>query len=382
MKILFSITKSSWGGAQSYVYDMASACSRRGWNVIVASGPPEAHASKNNLLGRLEVAGIRTEVIENFTRDISITRELRSFSELLRLIRRERPDIVHVNSSKAAGVGALAARLLRVPTVVFTAHGWPFREERPPLAKSLIWFFSWITALLSDVVIAVSDADARDAAAMPLIRNKVRMIRNGTGERPLLARAEARAFIRTVAGRDIPGNVRWVWTNGELTANKGIGYALQAVRLLKDTGTPVAYVITGSGEDLKALKQSSRDLGIQDEIFFCGFVPDAKIYANAFDIFLLPSLKEGLPYVVLEAGLAGLPVIATNVGGIPEIVENGACGIVVTAKDPRKIADALVALIEDADSARELGEKLRERVRDEFSLDRMVRETIAVYEGR
>ncbi len=379
MKVLFVITKSNWGGAQSYVYDLAVACKQNGIEPIIAAGPKEIDTSENGLIERAHTSNIRTVSIKNFSRDVFVTQEIRSLWELLTLIRKERPSVVHVNSSKAAGIGTFAARILRTPTIVFTVHGWAFREQRPWLIRALIWLSSWATALLSDIVITVSDADEKDGARMPLIRNKIRTIRNGIGDIAFADRAAARNAISDIFGDTIPDSRPWVWTNGELTKNKGIRYALQAVRQLRDAGFPVSYIITGSGEERESLENLVRELQIGDLVHFCGFVPNVPRYAKAFDVYLLPSMKEGLPYVLLEAGLAGLPIVATDVGGVTDIIRDGVSGIVIPPKNPARITDAVKMVIEHKDLALGLGENVHERVLKEFSLERMVRETIELY---
>ncbi len=382
MKVLFIITKSNWGGAQSYVYDLATACARTGITPIIAAGPQEVDTGTHNLLERANASGIRTIPVKNFTRNVSVFREIKTLHELLLLIHRERPDIVHVNSSKAAGIGAFVAWVLRVPTTVFTVHGWAFREQRISLTKALIWLSSWVTALLADSIIVVSAADARDCARMPFIRHKVHIIHNGIGAISFKGRAEARAIIRSFTGREVPDAATWVWTSGELTKNKGIPYALRAVHQLKNGGIPIAYLITGSGENREYLEKLAQELNVSDIVYFCGHVLNAATYARAFDLYLLPSIKEGLPYVLLEAGLAELPTIATSVGGVPEIIIDEESGAIVPAASPDHIADAIRELVEDPDRARLFGKNLRARVEREFSLERMVRETLAVYRAR
>src|SRR5262249_35864065 len=139
---------------------------------------------------KLQETRIRTIFIKSFMRDISLGKEFGSFFELLKIFKDEKPDVVHLNSSKAGGIGALAARIAGIKKIVFTAHGWPFREARNPLIKLLIWKLSWLTALLSTQVICVSDFDLAQAKRMPFISHKavriyngVEQLRLGTGEK-------------------------------------------------------------------------------------------------------------------------------------------------------------------------------------------------------
>ena len=172
-KILFVITKSNWGGAQRYVYDLATALPQDQFEVSVAFGQPGLLALK------LKAASITVHPIYSLERNMSFIADMKSFFELRRLFHTEQPDVVHLNSSKAAGIGALAARLAGVPRIIFTAHGWPFWEQRNSVSRGLIYFFSWLTALLSHKIIVVSDYDLEVEKKMPLIARKTIHIYNG-----------------------------------------------------------------------------------------------------------------------------------------------------------------------------------------------------------
>ena len=139
MKILFVITKGNWGGAQKYVFDLATSLPKEKFNVSVACGEGEALPKK------LVEAGIRVIPIPFLGRDINILNDCSVFFRLIKLFIAERPDVVHLNSSKIGGMGALAARMAFVPKIVFTAHGWTWNEDRSYLSKKIIVFISWLT---------------------------------------------------------------------------------------------------------------------------------------------------------------------------------------------------------------------------------------------
>lgn len=322
-KILFIITKSNWGGAQRYVYDLAAALPKNEFDVRVAFGQEGLLAKK------LKEVGISTLFLKALRRDVSVTSDVKSFFELLRLFRTEKPDVVHLNSSKASGIGALAARLAGVPRIIFTAHGWPFLEQRGILSRGLIYFFSWMTALFSHQVIVVSDYDLSVAQKMLFVGHKTIRIYNGIDLQFSLDSAE-------VVRRSFPAGVRITGTVGELTRNKN-----QIALVEEARKNPEMYVaIVGEGEDRLYLIKKIEEYGLTERVKLLGFMP-ANAVLLGFDVFVLPSLKEGLPYVLLEAKAAGLPIIANRVGGVGEILD---------AKNM-----------------------------EEFSLDRMVQKTIAAY---
>ena len=176
-KILFVITKSNWGGAQQYVFTLATHFSKQGNAVtVVLGGTGDTGAPVGLLAERLKQHGIPTIFLTSFARDISLVHDIRSFFELHKIISSIRPDILHVNSSKAGGIGALAGRIAGVKNVIYTAHGWAHREARNPLSKLLLWFISWVTILLSHKTIAVSEFDYHDSPTL-FSRRKIEFFR-------------------------------------------------------------------------------------------------------------------------------------------------------------------------------------------------------------
>jgi len=322
-KVLFLVTKATWGGAQKYVFDLATRLPRNEFDVVVAYG------EKGKLASDLFVAGIETCEISSLARDVAVFSDLKSFFEILSCIGTTRPDVIHLNSSKAAALGALAARFQGVRKIVFTVHGWPFKEDRNVLARALIRGISWLTAVLSHTVIVVSKKDEQIGRSMLFLSNKIRHIPIGIHTPDFLTREEAaaRLSIRTASPRIV--------TIAELTANKGLRYAIEAVSLLKSRGTNVTYFIISDGEEREALEALALEKGVSDRVRFLGFVDNAARYLKAFDVFLLPSIKEGMPYVLVEAESAGLPIIATT-------AVDATYSLQVPAGDVNALADALV----------------------------------------
>ena len=326
-KVLFLITKATWGGAQKYVYDLATGLPQE-FEVVVAFG------THGKLADKLASAQIRTQHLPSLDRDIAILSDIRGFFEIVRTIRSERPNIVHLNSSKAAALGALAARILFVPRVIFTVHGWPFKEDRDTVLKIVIRFVSWITSVMSHMVIVVSREDEFLGKQMAFLEHKIRYVPIGISAIEFFSRDDAAnsLSVKEVSTR--------VVTIAELTANKGLSYALRAFALLKERGEVIHYYIVGEGEERSRLEQTVRSLHIEDRVHFLGFIPDAAKYLKAFDVFLLPSVKEGMPYVLLEATLAGLAIITTTVVD-PEFFRRNPSARAVEAANPTACADAL-----------------------------------------
>jgi len=322
-KILYCVTKANFGGAQRYVFDLATHLPKEEFDAAVAYG------ERGMLEEKLRDAGIRTTLLSTLSRDISLGRDIRSFFSLLRLFKKERPDIVHLNSSKAAALGACAARLAGVPRIVVTIHGWPFLEKRALPWRMFVTLASFVTALLAHTVIVVSKHDLRLALRMPRIGRKTVHIYNGIA--PLRLGSGER--IRQV----FPAGARIIGTVGELTPNKNQSALI--ARALQEPDICVAIV--GEGELRGTLARSIEANRLGGRVKLFGFMP-AEDVLRGFDVFALPSQKEGLPYVLIEAKRAGLPIEANRVGGVGEILDG----------DP-----------------------------EEFTLEKMLQKTLAVYRG-
>jgi glycosyltransferase involved in cell wall biosynthesis len=337
-KIMYIITKSNWGGAQRYVFDLATNLPKDKYEPVVASG------GDGKLFKKLSESEVKTISIPSLERDISLIREIRVFNFLLKTFRTEMPDVIHLNSGKASGLGSLAGRIASVPNIVQTVHGWSFNEERSFLWRTLVWLASWTATLLSHKTILVSKHDFEQATNMPFVHSRTTCIQNAISEQKLMERDEARSKLTQI--QDIPkGNSAiWLGTIAELHKNKGLEYGAQTMKNLVVTNSHLYWVVIGDGEEKRSLEQLVKKLKLQKRVFLLGQIEDAAKYLKAFDLFMLPSVKEGLPYVLLEARAAGIPIVSTNVGGIPEVVRDTS-GIIVPPKNPEKLAEAIEILL-------------------------------------
>jgi len=372
-KILYVITKSNWGGAQRYVFNLATNLPEK-FDVSVALGGNGALKTK------LEDAGIRVISLPFLKRDVGAT-DVFVLKDLVKLFNKEKPDIIHLNSSKIGGLGALAGRIAGVPEIIFTAHGWAFREERPAFQKFIIKFVSWLTILFCHRVITVSGRDAREGRAMPFTKKKISLIHNGLSEPQFLSRTEAQKKILEICGMSeehVPEDALWIGTIGELHRNKGHMFAVDAIANWNPRGG-VLFFIIGEGEERKALETNIRSKGLGRKVNLLGNIHNASEYLRAFDVFLFPSVKEGLPYAVLEAGMAGLTVVASGVGGIPEIIDDMESGMLVRPKSAEEITKSLEFLSAHPERMKLLGAKLSEKVHENFSFEKMKKETLEVY---
>lgn len=375
MKILYIITKSNYGGAQKYVFELAQGARESGHTVSVAcGGTGQKNAKVGLLVDHLLEADIKVHQIKNFMRDMSPLRDFFAFIEIYRLLQKEKPEVLHVTSSKAGGIGALAGRLAHVPNIIFTSHGLTMDEIwRPKWQRLLITLGTWLTLQLSHRSIMINTETFERASAMPHLEGRIFLVKNGITPISFIDKAEARAKLAP----HLPSSSIWLGGVGELHPNKNWAAVIHTITTLP---REVHFLIIGEGDERDQLELLTKNLGLENRIFFLGYIPDAQEYLKAFDIFILPSKKEGLPYVLLEAGLATLPTIASDLPGNRDIIETGMTGLLVEPT-PTLLTATLQFLLRDEGVRRRLGEAFKEHVEKEFTIERMCTETFAIYDS-
>jgi glycosyltransferase involved in cell wall biosynthesis len=230
----------------------------------------------------------------------------------------------------------------------------------------------------------VVSEDDKNKSPILFVKNKIVLIHNGIEPFKTISKTEARAkiFGSTAIGKKtlILGSI------SELHKNKGLSYAIQAISDIKSQGAdkdnPIIYGIISDGEERKNLETLIEKNNLKDSVFLAGQIDNAKTYLSAFDLFILPSIKEGLPYVILETGSVGIPVISSNVGGTSEIIKDMETGILIRPGETKEIDYALRFFIQNPEKIAEFGGKLKKRISEEFSLGKMIEKTLAVYENR
>lgn len=375
-KILYVITKGNFGGAQKYVYDLATNLPKDKFEVIVAYGEGE------ELPKLLKEKEIRTIQINKLVREIKVLDEFKVCKELIGLIRSERPDVIHLNSSKIGGVGTVAGRIASLlekkytPKIIFTAHNWGFNDNNRSSFEKIFYYLShWVTAILCHQIIAVSEKTKKDVSLFPFIKDKITVIYNGISEFETLSKEKARGIL---VHKDSEKVI--VFSISELHKNKGVDVALKAISLLpKETKQKIIYSIAGNGEEKDNLNKLASELNITEIVRFLGFIPDAKKLLSGADTFLLPSRTEAFPYAILEAGMAGLSIIATSVGGVPEVIHDMQNGILVHPRNPKEIAEAILYLLDHSEKQKEFGKEIKKTISNFFSLDKMLSETMTLY---
>ncbi len=376
-KILYIITKSNYGGAQRYIYDLATSVSKRSYCVTVAfGGTGKKNESVGALQKKLNEKNIKTIVIKNFMRDISFISDFLAFIEIIKIIKKEKPDVLHVTSSKAGGLGAFAGRLLRIEKIIFTSHGLAYDENwRPFWQRSLIYMATWLTIVLSTKTIQINKDTYKRSKKMPFVKEKIKLIYNGINKPYFLQRNDAREYLYKKG--NIP-NEFWVGTIAELTKNKNLNVLVNSMSLLRKDNSDIHLFIIGEGEERKNLEKIIKEKKLKKNVHLLGYINNASKFLKAFDIFTLPSKKEGLPYVLLEAGCAKLPVIVSNINGTTDIIKNKKNGIAIDINQ-NEIAKQILKMYKNKNMADKYGKELKEYVNKMFSIKKMTEETITLY---
>jgi glycosyltransferase involved in cell wall biosynthesis len=315
-------------------------------------------------LRRLEAAGVRVIFLGRSGR-----LDVRSLWRLARVLRTSGAHIVHAHKFGSNVWAAVLGRLVGVPVVIAHEHTWSFERQ---LARRLIDRF--VVAGLSDAVIAVSEADRRrmiSVVRMP--RERVTVIPNGIPE----PHPRHAALVRSNLG--IADEAPLLVQTAVLRPQKAIGTMLEAMAILREREPAARLVILGPG-DPRALQSRAAELGVLDVVSFIGQRDDVADILAAADTGVLSSDFEGMPLAILEYMAAGLPVVSTDVGGVPEVVREGETGLLVPRGDSRALAERIGRLITDPELARRMGENGRRLQQERFSAAAMVRETAALYD--
>ena len=346
-RILLLVTLAEQGGAQTYVATLAPGLVGR-YDVIVA-----AHGA-GPLPEKVRAAGASYVPLRHVRRPISPWRDVLGLLELVRLIRRLRPHIVHANSSKAGILGRLAAWIARVPIRIYTVHGWAFSASSGP--RAIVYHRSErLVRRLTTSTVCVSEGErAAGVAAGTCDERATVVIRNGI---------DAPVWPVARPGVDPPRIV----SVGRLQAPKDPLALIRALATISDRRW--SAIVVGDGPQRPDVESQLHRLGLDQVVDLAGTRDDVGEILAASQIFVLSSRSEGLPISILEAMAAGLPVVASRVGGVAELVVEGETGLLVPPGRPDELAAAIERLLDDAGLRERLGAAGRRRVETDFGID-------------
>ncbi len=365
VRVLELIDKPFLGGGQITVLTLARRLNKDRFEVMVASeeGGP--------LVDELQKIGIRHIPIE-----LGKFSGLSTARAITVILQENAVDVLHTHGGIAGLYGRLAAKKAGTAAVVHTIHGIHYLHYRNPAAKrAFILLERWLSRS-TDAVVFVSVADMERAARLRLARPpKARLIRNGV--RPVSPESIGDpAAVRTELGAVGKPLVVAV---SRLHRQKGVTFLLRAIPLVRAEMPSVRLAVAGGGPLADRLGAELKALRLEDNVTLLGERKDALSILAAADLFVLPSLWEGLPYVLVEAASLGKPIVAADIDGVREVIQSGANGMLVRPRDPGSLAAAILFLLKDKAFAVRLGETARAEIPPKFSIEQMIAETESLY---
>ena len=327
-RITFIITSLYKGGAETQLVRVATSLTQRGWGVEIITLIP-----RNDFSETLRASGVAV-------RSLGIARgryDPRALLRLIRLLRESRPPVVCTFMFHANVLGRVAAKLARVPVIVSSIRNARFGRR---WAEVLMRWTDWMADVTTtNSVLAGTSLSERGVVA----HGRLKVMPNAIDTRWPKASARSRSAVRAELGA-VEGESVWL-SVGRLEPQKGHDDALTAIEAVKDAGDRIRLFIVGEGSLAESLESLRIELGLEADVTFLGYRNDVDDLMAAADGLLLSSRWEGLPNVVLEALVAGLPVVATDVGGVRELIEDGVSGLVVPSGDTRAMAEAIRRVI-------------------------------------
>lgn len=364
IKIVYIITLPDLGGAQSHVYEIMAGMKQCGYEIVLLVG------KTGWLTEKADEFGIKTYVISSLVREISPVKDLKAIYEIRNILLEEKPLLVHCHSSKAGIVGRIAARLCNIPNV-FTAHGWAFTDGVQLGKRFLYRNIENLVGYITDKIICVSEYDL------------------ALGRKYLTTHADKMVAIHNCIP-DVASNLVRDWDRAEkhaflhcivvarFTPPKKNIEILHIVREILDAGKNIKVTFVGDGSDFDKAKMVADDLQLGNSVVFLGARTDVAELLPKFDVFLLLSNWEGFPISIIEAMRAGLPIVASDVGGVKEAVCDGVNGYLLHEND-MDLVGILSKLSENSEIMAQLGVQGRRAYQKYFTVRNMLEKVDFIY---
>jgi glycosyltransferase involved in cell wall biosynthesis len=376
IKVAEVVTRLDWGGSPDIVRITCKYLDAQTFDVRLVTGPTKYPSQRTNRF-LAEMAG-RVIEVPALTRNISPFKDLVALVSLYNIFRKERFDIVHTHTAKAGALGRLAARFAGVKVVIHTPHGHNLYGYFGPMFSTIILLIEKFLTKFTDRIIALTALEKRDYEVFRVAGpDKVSLVYQGLEIESAASAASDRDAVRRELG--IPGDCKVVGTASRLEPIKGPGYFVEAARLVSEKFPDTKFVMVGEGSLRRKLEEKIKILGLNDNFILTGWRDDVRRMLAAYDIMVLPSLNEAVGIVLIEAQAEGVPVIATNVGGIPEIIKDGETGVLVRPANPEDLARAINNLLADDRKRLAMAASGKEWVKGRFEARVMADEITSLY---
>ena len=360
LRILHLVVPGRTGGVETVIRSLARAQREQGVDAQVG-GAVEPEPGEHSF-----VVGLRADRVPVHVLQIPPRRYLSEVAAWYRLIRRLRPDVVHTHGARADVLGGLAAKVARLPQVS-TAHGFTGGDRKNRIYERL----QVMAYRRCGAVAAVSEPLRKDLVRRGVPVARTLLVRNAWVAGPdVTSRAAARARLGIPPGPRVLG---WV---GRLSREKGLDVLLEALPHV--TSPDIVLAVLGEGRERAALQEQARRLDLGSRVRWCGAIPDAGLHFSAFDVYVLSSRTEGTPMVLFEAMAVGVPIVATRVGGVPDVLPEGTATL-VPPEDPMALGRALQSVLEAPEQANRSALLAQARLAQEFAVEPWVDRYNAIY---
>ncbi len=361
MKVLYCITRSDWGGAQAHLYGLVSEEIKKGIHCEVIVG------EKGTLYDRLQALGIKVHHLSALVHAISPLQDFKAITSLCRMIKKINPEVVHLHSTKAGWIGRISSFLAGKKTI-FTVHGWCFTEGLSRKRRMVGIIIEKLLANITDRIICVSDYDKNLALKYQVAdSSKMITIYNGVD---VQKKSLESSLIRDTSRVNVMMVARFSEPKDQETLIRALQYLDEHIHM---------YFV-GDGPKLASVKKMVQKMNVENRVYFLGQQDDVQSLLYFADIFVLSSKYEALPISIIEAMKVGLPVIATNVGGVKELVIHGSNGFLFAVQDAEDLAVRIAQLAEDIELRKRMGLKSKHCFQANFTLDKCIEETNKVYQ--
>lgn len=385
-KVVHIITRLDHGGSARNTMLTVLGHDRTQFEPIVVTGQAEMWNAQGGLAATmenlmiLEKESIHYHIVPSLVRQISPKADLAALWKLIALLRQEQPHIVHTHTSKAGLLGRLAARITGAPMIVHTPHGHVFYGHFGSMSSWIVLQFERALAWITDELIALTSAEKTEHLERAIGRaDRFAVVPSGIDiDRFKQARTAGKVMPEWF---DCPADATVVGSVGWLTDIKGHRFLVEAVAQLKQEHPHLHLVIIGSGDRREELLRQARKAGISQAVHLVGRREEVELGLAGMDCFVLPSLNEGMGRALVEAMAAGLPVVASRVGGIPALIEHEKNGLLVPAGDSLALAAALRRILSDPLLARTLGQNAMRKIGTGYGVPAMVRAIESIYRG-
>jgi glycosyltransferase involved in cell wall biosynthesis len=385
VKVVHIITRLDKGGSAENTLLTTMGLDKNKYEVVLIKGlslesemSAEERTSLDEGLKQAELKGVKLITVPSLIRRINPMLDLQALFRLYRIFLQKKPAIIHTHTSKAGILGRWASFFARVPIVVHTPHGHIFYGYHGKIKTKLFILIEKLTAMITDMIITLTKREKDDHIQFDISKShKFAVIHSGVNLEDFSKNFVNSDELKRDLGIPITDSI--VGTVGRLVEIKGHRYLLDAARLVLNKLPNVTFLLIGDGHLMTELINHASALGIKNKVIFGGWRGDVAQLINAFDIFVLPSLNEGMGRVLVEAMAMGKPIVASDIGGIPDLVKDGTNGILFPPRDVHAMAEAIMKLLLDRELARKMG-KEGERTSLNYDTGVMVKNIERLYE--